>query len=219
MVGTSELPGFLIGTWFNIRSMTELTEHHPGGVLLFTGPCWRKSSKLLASVLTNPNHTSTSSKKREAALPSTQRCLLPCVRKSCANSSCMSTKSSTPRYCCVKIVRPTTSSTSLLGTVFIFPAFTCEMKLNLDFLLEVIWDYLALIRVYTKKRGERPDFEGGLILRRAATVEHVCHTIHRTLVSQFKYCLVWGTSTKYSPQRVGLNHRMEHDDVIQVVKK
>lgn len=96
---------------------------------------------------------------------------------------------------------------------------SCEMKLNLDFLLEVIWDYLALIRVYTKKRGERPDFEGGLILRRAATVEHVCHTIHRTLVSQFKYCLVWGTSTKYSPQRVGLNHRMEHDDVIQVVKK
>ncbi|XP_032816846.1 developmentally-regulated GTP-binding protein 2 [Petromyzon marinus] len=96
---------------------------------------------------------------------------------------------------------------------------SCEMKLNLDYLLEVLWEYLALIRVYTKKRGERPDFEGGLILRRSATVEHVCHVIHRTLTSQFKYALVWGTSTKYSPQRVGAGHRMEHDDVIQVVKK
>ena len=27
------------------------------------------------------------------------------------------------------------------------------MKLNLDYLLEVLWEYLALIRVYTKKRG------------------------------------------------------------------
>ncbi|TNM96732.1 hypothetical protein fugu_014888 [Takifugu bimaculatus] len=45
------------------------------------------------------------------------------------------------------------------------------------------------------------------------------HRIHRTLASQFKYSLVWGTSTKYSPQRVGLTHVMEHEDVIQIVKK
>ncbi|KAG2455498.1 DRG2 protein, partial [Polypterus senegalus] len=31
-------------------------------------------------------------------------------------------------------------------------------------------------------------------------------------------CL-YGTSTKYSPQRVGLTHIMEHEDVIQIVKK
>ncbi|PKU30715.1 hypothetical protein llap_18980 [Limosa lapponica baueri] len=40
-----------------------------------------------------------------------------------------------------------------------------------------------------------------------------------SLASQFKYALVWGTSTKYSPQRVGLTHMMEHEDVIQIVKK
>lgn len=28
-----------------------------------------------------------------------------------------------------------------------------------------------------------------------------------------------GTSTKYSPQRVGLNHVMDDEDVIQIVKK
>ncbi|KAI4821922.1 hypothetical protein JOQ06_010231 [Pogonophryne albipinna] len=96
---------------------------------------------------------------------------------------------------------------------------SCGMKLNLDYLLETLWEYLALICIYTKKRGERPDFGDAIIMRRAATVEHVCHRIHRTLVGQFKYALVWGTSTKYSPQRVGLTHIMEHEDVIQVVKK
>jgi len=96
---------------------------------------------------------------------------------------------------------------------------SCNMRLNLEYLLDSLWEHLALVRVYTKKRGERPDFEGGLILRRGCTVEHVCHVIHRLLTQQFKYALVWGTSVKYSPQRVGLNHTMNHDDVIQIVKK
>lgn len=30
---------------------------------------------------------------------------------------------------------------------------SCNMKLNLDCMLEKIWYYLALIQIYTKKRG------------------------------------------------------------------
>eukprot|EP00058_Branchiostoma_floridae_P018125 XP_002603614.1 hypothetical protein BRAFLDRAFT_115447 [Branchiostoma floridae] len=96
---------------------------------------------------------------------------------------------------------------------------SCEMKLNLDYLLEKVWEHLALIIVYTKRRGCSPDFGDGIIMRRSCSVEHVCHSIHRQLKSQFKYALVWGTSVKYSPQRVGLQHVMCHEDVIQVMKK
>ena len=31
--------------------------------------------------------------------------------------------------------------------------FSCNMKLNLDYFLEKVWEYLDLVRVYTKKRG------------------------------------------------------------------
>lgn len=96
---------------------------------------------------------------------------------------------------------------------------SCNMQLNLDYMLERLWEDLRLIRVYTKKPGAPPDFDDGLILRLGVSVEHVCHAIHRTLAAQFKYALVWGTSTKYSPQRVGINHVMQDEDVIQVVKK
>lgn len=65
------------------------------------------------------------------------------------------------------------------------------MRLNLDYLLEQLWEYLALIRVYTKKPGQPPDFDDSLILRRGVSVEHVCHSIHRTLAAAFKYALVW----------------------------
>lgn len=96
---------------------------------------------------------------------------------------------------------------------------SCNMQLNLDYLLERLWEDLRLIRVYTKKPGAPPDFNDAIILRWGVTVEHVCHGIHRTLAAQFKYALVWGTSTKYSPQRVGINHVMNDEDVIQVIKK
>lgn len=96
---------------------------------------------------------------------------------------------------------------------------SCNMKLNLDYMLDVLWEDFQLIRVYTKKPGQPPDFDDCLILRRGVTVEHVCHSIHRSLAAQFKYALCWGTSTKYSPQRIGINHIMQDEDVIQIVKK
>lgn len=50
---------------------------------------------------------------------------------------------------------------------------SCNMQLNLDYLLETIWNYLNLLRVYTKKPGCFPDFDDCLILRKGVTVEHV----------------------------------------------
>ncbi|CAH8610068.1 unnamed protein product [Heterobilharzia americana] len=96
---------------------------------------------------------------------------------------------------------------------------SCNLKLNLDYLLEKIWEYLNLIQVFTKKRGQKPDLEEGIILRNGATVEHICHSIHRSLASQCKCALVWGTSVKFNPQHVGLNHVLHHHDVVQIVKK
>lgn len=96
---------------------------------------------------------------------------------------------------------------------------SCNMQLNLDYLLERLWEELNLIRVYTKKPGQPPDFSDAIILRSGVTVEHVCHAIHRTLAAQFKYALVWGKSTKYSPMRCGIQHNVADEDVIQIVKK
>lgn len=36
------------------------------------------------------------------------------------------------------------------------------MKLNMDYMVEKIWEYLALVRIYTKKPGSAPDL--GLLL-------------------------------------------------------
>lgn len=76
---------------------------------------------------------------------------------------------------------------------------SCELGgdgLNLDYLVERMWRALRLQRVYTKKRGEYPDFADGIVLRSGATIEHVCHAIHRNLIGEFKYALVWVRSVQ-----------------------
>jgi small GTP-binding protein len=36
---------------------------------------------------------------------------------------------------------------------------SCSKKLGTDFFLEKLWEYLGLVRIYTKKKGQPPDFE------------------------------------------------------------
>lgn len=96
---------------------------------------------------------------------------------------------------------------------------SCNMKLNLDYLLDRVWECLAMLRIYTKKPGRAPDFSDPIILRGGATAEHVCHAIHRSIAAVYKYGLVWGASTKFNPQRVGISHVMADEDVMQIVTK
>jgi len=93
------------------------------------------------------------------------------------------------------------------------------IKMNMDFLLFKIWEYLQFIRIYTKPRGKRPDFTQPLIMRSSSTIEHVCHSIHREMAANFKYALVWGTSAKHQPQRVGISHFIQDHDVVQIMTK
>ncbi|KAG1757275.1 P-loop containing nucleoside triphosphate hydrolase protein [Suillus lakei] len=98
---------------------------------------------------------------------------------------------------------------------------SCEMDLNLDYLIERIWESLELVKVYTKKRGARPDLSDPVCLRKGATIEDVCLGIHKSLVSNFRNGLVWGRSSKFSPhaQKVSLNHQLQDEDVVSIFTK
>lgn len=91
---------------------------------------------------------------------------------------------------------------------------------NFDLLRDMIWEYLDFIRIYTKPRGQIPDYSAPVVIpRKNATVQKFCERIHRTLMDQFKNALVWGTSAKHNPQRVGKDHVLEDEDVVQIIKR
>lgn len=93
--------------------------------------------------------------------------------------------------------------------------------LNIDELSEKMWDALELVRVYTKPRGQSPDYSAPVVLRRGrCSVEDFCNAIHKEIAKQMKYAVVWGASAKHSRgQKVGLDHILEDEDVVHIAKK
>jgi ribosome-interacting GTPase 1 len=96
---------------------------------------------------------------------------------------------------------------------------SCELDLGIQDVVDRCWKELALIRIYTKRKGITPDFSEALIVRSGSTIEDVCDQVHRTLKETFKYALVWGASARHVPQRVGLGHVVSDEDVVSIVAK
>ena len=97
-----------------------------------------------------------------------------------------------------------------------------DLELNLDGLLSRMWETMDLVRVYTKKRGGKPDFEEPVILslqRGGIKLENFCTHLHWDLAKDMLYAWVWGASSRHTPQRCGKEHVLCDEDVVQGVKK
>jgi small GTP-binding protein len=88
---------------------------------------------------------------------------------------------------------------------------------GLDRMRDRIFESLQLIRIYLKPQGKSADYKRPLILGKDSTVENVCRLIHRAFEERFRYAQVWGRSAKFEGQKVGLEHRLEDEDIVTVV--
>jgi len=97
-----------------------------------------------------------------------------------------------------------------------------SLNLGIDHLLATMWKELGLVRLYTKKKGFPPSFDSPIILtdgRGGKTVEQAVLQVHKDLLANLKYALVWGSSVKFNPQRCGVKHELGDEDVLQIVAK
>lgn len=91
-----------------------------------------------------------------------------------------------------------------------------------DPLKAMIWRYLGLTRVYTKRKGQLPDLAEPVVLsaiRKGTTVKSLCQNVSSQMLRDFNFALVWGKSAKHRPQRCGINHDLKDEDVVQIVTK
>jgi small GTP-binding protein len=95
---------------------------------------------------------------------------------------------------------------------------SADRNLNLDRLKEAIHDRLGVIKVYLKPRNGSPDFKEPLVVTAGSTISDVCKKIHRKFAGEAKYALVSGTSVRFSPQRVGMDHVVQDRDIVTIVK-
>ena len=123
-------------------------------------------------------------------------------------------------YVVNKIDQITIEELDLLDQIPNYVCISAGLGWNIDELKERIWEKLDFVRVYTKPKGQLPDYEAPVILSsKRRSVADFCNKIHRGLLKEFKYAIVWGTSVKHQPMKVGKDHLLQDEDVIQVVKK
>lgn len=94
--------------------------------------------------------------------------------------------------------------------------FSAEEGENLEELKELMFEKLDLIRVYMKEKGEEADRDDPLILRAGNTVEDAMETLPGDMKERFKDAKVTGPSSKFPDQRVGKEHELMDEDVLEL---
>jgi uncharacterized protein len=57
---------------------------------------------------------------------------------------------------------------------------------------QVVYDFLDVVRVYTKAPGKKPDFSDPYVVARGSTVLDVAQKVHRDFAVNLKYARIWG---------------------------
>merc|ERR1712187_1068297 len=101
-------------------------------------------------------------------------------------------------YVMNKIDQITIEELDILSDVPHYVPICAHHEWNLDGLADMIWKYMELYRIYTKPKGQIPDYTAPVILPSSkTTIGDFCLRIHRTLIQQFRFALVWGQSVKH----------------------
>ena len=98
-------------------------------------------------------------------------------------------------------------------------AVSADGNVNIEKLRDKIYEELDFIRIYMRPKGGETDFKEPLIIRKDSLVLDVCNKLHRKMKRDFRFGLVWGKSVKFGGQRVGLNHILQDEDVLTIIKR
>jgi small GTP-binding protein len=86
---------------------------------------------------------------------------------------------------------------------------------SLEAFRQALWRLTGLIRVFLRKHGE--DVSEAVALRPPATVADAARSIHHELEERCLGAHVWGPSARFDAQRVGREHELADDDVVEII--
>ncbi|NIA06967.1 MAG: TGS domain-containing protein [Actinobacteria bacterium] len=94
-------------------------------------------------------------------------------------------------------------------------AVSCTTGENLDQLGAYLFEFLNVVRVYSKVPGKKVDKKDPFVLPRGSTVMDMAQAVHRDLPDQLRYARIWGANT-YDGQTVHRNHVLSDGDVLEL---
>lgn len=88
-----------------------------------------------------------------------------------------------------------------------------DINSDVEILKEKIYNFLNLIRIYTKPPGKNADFTEPVVLRKDATVEDAAYHIHKDFADKMKYTKLWRGNK--NPRQVGPEEILMEGDVVE----
>lgn len=85
---------------------------------------------------------------------------------------------------------------------------------GIEDLKEKIFKSFNIIRIYTRQPGKKED-DFPVILKPESTLEDVAEKVLHGFSKRVKYAKVWGPSSKFSGQKIGLKHVVKDKDIIE----
>ncbi|MBI2545352.1 MAG: 50S ribosome-binding GTPase [Candidatus Aenigmarchaeota archaeon] len=86
--------------------------------------------------------------------------------------------------------------------------------IGIDELKERMWEELKMIRIYTKSPN-KPKAIPAIGMLKNSTVKDLTKEIHKDLLKDFKFAKIFN-STKYSGKKVGLEYKLQDNDVVEI---
>ena len=80
---------------------------------------------------------------------------------------------------------------------------------------QAVWRLTGLIRVYLRRGGRVEDEP--LAMEQGATVVDVARAIHKDLAANCRHARIWGPSARFDGQQVGRDHRVQDEDIVEIV--
>ncbi len=93
---------------------------------------------------------------------------------------------------------------------------SAENDVGIEDLKELIYNKMGLIRIFLKEVNKKADMEEPLIMFKGCTIRDVCLKLHRDFVDKFKFARVWGKSAKFDAWRIGLKHKLQDGDILEL---
>jgi hypothetical protein len=95
---------------------------------------------------------------------------------------------------------------------------SAKTKQGLEELKQKIFESINLIRIYTKEPGKKPS-ERPIILKKDSSVRDLAEKIRKDFPDRFLRAKIWGTSAKFPSQTVGIEHKLQDKDIVEIYLK
>jgi ribosome-interacting GTPase 1 len=109
-------------------------------------------------------------------------------------------------------------SATLQSRKYNFIMVSSKTRENIEGLKNKIFQGFDKIRVYTKEPG-KPRTDRPIIMKKDSTIKDVAEKILKGLSARIKETKIWGPSSKFAGQIVGLNHKLMDLDVVEFKTK